>query len=162
MNLLMGALFGWDPDDKEKYEKLRAKSGALPSPFTVDDPEHPFNLGGWMSNHSLSLLMNIQAENRMWVPVPGLGLKDYKGILQPAPVVLGPTVNSYVNMMEDMVQYVSGSDKAFYTRASGPYIWSQEGSFKLWNHLGHVLGLSGGTVDHANNIRNFQSIQARR
>lgn len=162
IQLLVSLVFGWDPGDKDRYEKLRKRSGALPGPFVIEDPEHPFEVDGWLSNHALSLLMNIQSENMMWIPVPGAGLKDYKQGLDFKSVAFGPTIEAYVNMLEDMANAAAGNEQAYYKRAIGPYEWQQEESFKLWSHLAHTAGLTGGSMDPVLAIKNFQSVRIRR
>jgi len=63
-------LFGWDPDDEERYAKLREKSGALRGPFVADD-EYAFNMGGWLENHALNLLVQTHGEQYQYLPITG-------------------------------------------------------------------------------------------
>jgi hypothetical protein len=41
---------------------------------------------------------------------------------------------------------VTGNDKALYKQEVGPYSWQKEGSYKIWNHIGQIFGLSGKNV----------------
>jgi len=161
MTLIANLFFDWDSDDKDRYEKLRAKSGALPFPG-VEDPNHPFEVSGFLSNQSLNLLMQIRAENQQWLPIPGLGLKDYVQALDWKSVMLGPTIAAYTNMAQDLTNAAVGNEAAYYKRDVGPYQWQKEESAKFWNHLAKTVGITGTTMDPVMAIKNFQSIQTRK
>lgn len=161
ITLAMSMLFGWDPDDKDRYEKLRHKSGTPDFlPGVEPDPSHPFSMEGYMSNHTLNLLMNIKAESTQWVPVPGLGLQDYQQSLDWNSVMFGPTITVYSKMLNDLVN--AGNESGYYKKAVGPYEWQQDDSFKFWNHLGHTMGITGGSIDPVLSIKNYQSMRARK
>jgi hypothetical protein len=160
-SLAMSLLFGWDPDDDEKYEKLRARSGALPFPMTADDPDRPFNAWGFTENHMLYLLMNIRAENEQFLPIPGYGLDDYSALLDLKSIAFGPTVQTYKDIFEDALDILEGNETAKYKRKVGPYEWQQEGGHKIFAHIGRTVGLTGSSLDAAKGIKGFQSVQAR-
>jgi len=160
-SMLMGLLFGWDPDDEEKFAKLRDKSGALPFPMTAEDPDRDFNTWGFLENHALHLLMNIRAENEQFLPFPGLGMDDYTAMLDLKSIAFGPTMQTYSELLDDIVNIASGNDQSTYKRTVGPYVWQQEGGSKFWAHLGRTVGLTGSSLDPAKAIRGFQSVQAR-
>jgi len=159
-NMLMGLLFGWDPDDDDKFAKLRERSGALPFLFAGDENEE-FNTLGFMENHALFLLMNIRAENEQFLPLPGYGLDDYTAMLDLKSIAFGPTVKTYTQLFEDGINIISGSDKAYYKRRIGPYSFQQEGGSKFWAHFARTLGMTGSSLDPAKAIKGFQSVQAR-
>lgn len=160
INALLTPLFGWDPDDEEKYAKLREKSGPLPFPFvSANEPE--FKLGGFMENHALMLMMNIRAENEQFIPFPNMGLDDYSGMLDMKSVAFGPTLDTYKQLFEDALNMAQDKDKAYYQRRVGPYEWQQEESAKIWAHLAKTVGLTGSSLDPATAVKNFQSVQAR-
>jgi hypothetical protein len=160
-SLGMSLLFGWDPDDDEKYEKLRERSGVLPFPMTSDDPDRPFDGWGYTENHMLFLLMNIRAENEQFIPLPGYGLDDYTAMLDLKSIAFGPTVQTYKDIFEDALDILEGNESANYKRKIGPYEWQQEGGGKIFSHLGRTLGLTGSALDPAKGIKGFQSVQAR-
>ena len=160
INFLL-SLLGWDPDDKERYEKMRAKSGTPGFlPGVKEDPEHPFVLSGWLANHATNLLINIRAESIQWLPVPGLGLKDYQQSLDWNSVMFGPTISSYTKMLDDLVHI--GSESGYYKKSVGPYEWQQKDSFKFWNHLARTMGITGSTMDPVTNLQNLISMRARK
>ena len=158
---LMPLLFGWDPDDEEKYAKLRDKSGALPFPFAPSDPDRPFNAWGYMENHALFLMMNIRAENEQFLPFPGYGLDDYDALLDLKSIAFGPTTHTYAQLLDDATDIAYGNESAYYARDVGPYTWQREGGTKFWAHLGVALGLTGSSVDPVKAIKGFQSVQSR-
>ena len=160
-SMLMSLLFGWDPDDEDKFAKLRDKSGALPFPMTTGDPDRDFKLWGFLENHALHLLMNIRAENEQFLPFPGLGLDDYTAMLDIKSIAFGPTMETYSQLFGDIVDIAQGNESAYYKRTVGPYKWQQEGGSKFWAHLGRTVGLTGSSLDPAKAIKGFQSVQAR-
>jgi hypothetical protein len=161
INLAMALLFGWDPDDDDKYEKLRQRSGALPFPMTSDDPDREFNGWGFIENHMLYLLMNVRAENEQFMPLPGYGLDDYTAMLDLKSIAFGPTIQTYKDIFEDALDILEGDESAYYKRKVGPYNWQQEGGGKIWAHIGRTLGLTGSALDPSKGIKGFQSVQAR-
>jgi len=159
-NMAMGLLFGWDPDDDEKYEKLRQRSGALPFLFAGEN-QREFDTWGFFENHALFLLMNIRAENEQFLPLPGFGMDDYTAMLDLKSIAFGPTVKTYGELFDDSINILSGSDKAYYKRDIGPYSFQQEGGSKFWAHMGRTIGLTGSSLDPAKAIKGFQSVQSR-
>lgn len=160
-SVAMSLLFGWDPDDEDKFVKLRERSGSLPFPLTSDDPDRPFNGWGFVENHMLFLLMNIRAENEQFIPLPGYGLDDYSAMLDLKSIAFGPTVKTYKDIIEDALDILEGNESANYRRTTGPYDWQQEGSAKIFAHLARTAGLTGSALDPAKAIKGFQSVQAR-
>jgi len=156
----MSLLFGWDPDDEDKYKKLRERSGALPFPFVPDDPKRPFNGWGWTENHMLYLLMNIRAENEQFLPLPNIGLDDYTALLDLKSIAFGPTVKSYQQLITDGLDIMHGKESANYSRDIGPYEWQEKGSPKIYAHFAAMFTMKGSNIDPAVGIKNFQSVQA--
>lgn len=158
--LLERFVFGWIPDDDERYEKLRARSGAMRGPFVTDD-EWEFHMGGWLSNHALNLLMQIRSEQQQFIPFPGLGWDDYKEMYSDmgTSAAFGPTLDTYFTLVQDVYYLGSGSEKAYYQREVGPYNWQQEEGSKFLAHLAKAAGLTGTTWDPVMAIKNFQSVE---
>lgn len=162
MMMLLGPLFGWDPDDEERYEKLREKSGAMPFlGMTDENTAYPFHMSGFLSNHALNLMMQVRAENEQFLPLPGFGLDDFGTYLDIKSIAAGPTLIKYGKILTDIAYLVSEDQRGFYQREVGPYRWQQEESAKIWNHLLGTIGLTGSSLDPSVTIKNFQSIQSR-
>jgi hypothetical protein len=150
-------LGGFDPDDEDRFEKIRQKSGPLPFPFISED-EDPFKLGGFLQVHAGLLMMQIKAENEQfafWNPKQMLApMMDLKSI------GFGPTLTAYMNIGSDLVHMIEGSDKAYYDKRVGPYVWQQEGGPKVWAHAAKMYGINASSVSAADALKNFQTFQA--
>jgi hypothetical protein len=163
--LLIGLLFGWDPDDEDRYEKLRQKSGALPFIGVEDDPEHPFRAQGWFENHLLNLAIQVEAENDSWLPYPGMGLDAYADMFKLESIAMTATVDRWIDLIGQATNYVdylvTGDQKALYKREVGPYEWQQQGSAKFLNHLMKTLTFTGTSVEPIQGIKGLESRENR-
>jgi LysM repeat protein len=142
--LLSSMLFGYDPDDEDRFKKMRERSGA----FGTDD----FKTWGFMQNHMLLLLLGVQAETSAFIPLPtiagvNLGADDYLKMVSTTTSAFGNTVGLYAKMFEDVFKLMAGNDKAYYTRKEGEYWWQQEGVPKIYGRLLKSVGITGSTGD---------------
>lgn len=153
--ILVKLFFGFDPDDEDRFEKLRKKSGPLPTPFTSDS-EDPFHMDGWISNHLLNLAMQTRAENEAWIPWPGMGLDDYLGLIKMESISVKSTMDYYQNIFTYLIDYATDDPSGRYKRDVGPYNWQQEESSKIVNQLMKVMSISGTTVEPIILVRNLQ------
>jgi hypothetical protein len=161
MTLVISMLFGWDPDDDERYEKLRQKSGPLRLfPFVAED-EYAFHMGGWLHNHALNLVMQMRSEQNQFLPLPGMGLDDYKEMITEvgSSAAFGPTLEMGFALVQDLYWMGTGSEKAWYQREVGPYTWQQEGGSKFLAHLAKMAAFTGTATDPAVGIKSFESIE---
>jgi hypothetical protein len=158
--IAISLLFGWDPDDDDRYDKLRAQSGPLDFFGVEDDPNRPFNLPGFMNVHTLNLLMQVQAENEQFIPIPGVGLDNYLELLDIKSIAFGPTMDSYSGILDDFIHIMKNDDQAYYTRDTGPYWFQQKGGSKLTAKLAKLLGFTGSSLDGAMAIQKFSNAQA--
>ena len=162
--LIVAFLFDFDPDDEDKYEKLRQKSGPFPGLFVADD-EHPFKAPGWLSNHMLNLALQVRAENDSFIPYPRWGLQDYGNLLNMESVSLQATLDMYIKLFTGITDYadykLTGDQTALYKREVGPYYWQQEGGVKILNYAAKTLSLSGTTVEPVVAISGLQSRENR-
>lgn len=158
MQFLIGLIFNWDPKDEERFEKLRQKSGPLPGPFTAEQDEE-FNANGWLSNHALNLLLQINSEQQSFIPLPKYGLDDYIGILNESQggALFGPTVESLGNVAYDI--FMLGNERGYYQADVGPYDWQQEGGMKLINHTLRPFGITGTFTDPIYGIKKWESAE---
>ena len=156
--LLAAMLFGFDPDDDDKWKKIKAKSGAI--------NQENFNTYGFLSNHMLLLLLGVQAETSAFVPLPklfgvNLGADDYAKMLTSTSASWYNTVVLYVQIMGDVLNFITFDDAARYEKDQGPYWWQQEGALKIWKRLFGVVGFTGGTGDPETVLKNFQNSSSR-
>jgi LysM repeat protein len=137
-------IFGFDPDDDEKWKKLRAKSGAI--------GQDTFNTYGFMSNHMLLLMMGVQAETSAFIPLPtvknvNFGADDYVKMLTQTTSAWYNTVVLYIDVMGDVLDFATFSEMDRYKRDTGPYSWKEKGDLKIWSKLGKAIGFTGSTGD---------------
>jgi len=166
---LMMAWYGFEDDDDDKWEKLRAKSGPLPMPFVDSErfEDRPFNFGGWpftddqgwIDNHALLLLMNIRAENEQFIPLPGYGLSDLTKMRENMWIVLNPTLDAITKMLQNET-IISAEESDYYKDDAGPYTWQSggddfEGSWKGYNVIGKMFGWSGQSTDPGTGMERF-------
>jgi hypothetical protein len=163
--IFIGLLFGWDPDDEDRYEKLRQKSGALPFPGVAEDPDHPFKVKGWFENHLLNLSVQVEAENDSWLPWPGMGLDDYANMVKMESIATTATIDRWVSLISQTTNYfdylITGDTDALYKREVGPYEWQQQGSAKFLNHLMKTLTFTGSSVEPIQGIKGLESRENR-
>lgn len=145
-------MFGFDPEDDEKWKKLRAKSGAL--------NQDTFNTFGFLSNHMLLLAMGVQAETSAFIPLPtvkgiNFGADDYVKMITQTTTSWYNTVVLYIDIFGDVLDFITFSEMDRYKRDTGPYSWKAEGELKIWSKLGKVVGLSGATGDPVTQYENM-------
>jgi hypothetical protein len=159
--MLINFLFNYDEDDKERFAKLRRKSGPLPLPFTTAKASN-FNLQGYMSNHLLYLAKATMNENTAFIPWPGYGLDDYKNILKIDSIAFTNTIDNYVRIIDSGWMLLTGNEKAYYQRSVGPYVWQDEGSAKIWNPFFKLFGLTGGAIAPEIRLQKMESRQSQK
>lgn len=147
MSALLPLLFDWDPDDPDRFAKLRKRQKE--------------GFGGWLSNHALLMMMQVRGENEQFIPISGFGLDDYQEYLGAKSLVMGPTITSIVKLMDDLRYGVTGDDKLYYKKDVGSLPWQQQGESKAWNHLLSAIGIKGTSIDPATSIKNYQALQVR-
>jgi hypothetical protein len=167
MTMMISMLFGFDADDDEKYEKLRKKSGSLPFNFlgivkTADDPEHPFNMGGYISNNLLALTLQTRQEQLNWIPLPKMGLSAYASYLNFQSLAVTSTIEAYVKILSQSINLLTGDESAYYKRAAGPYEHQQQGGSKAENYFLKMFGFTGSTTDPVKATKDFISTLNRK
>ena len=151
---LASSMFGWDDDDEDRYEKLRQMSGPLPIPFTSSEAGE-FDFGGFINLHILNQLLQVKSENDQFIPLIGWGLDDISSVVDLKSIAFGPTTDTYQNILTDIYFSMTGDKRAEYARRVGNYDWQQQGSDKVWNHIGKSFGLNGSNTDPAQMLTNF-------
>ena len=130
MALALGLIFGYEPDDEDRFNKMR---------------ERQKTWGGWMTNQMLYLTIMTKRENEMFNPI--FGYSEMSDLLENSTIATGPTIKLYGKILQDMIYWSTGNDKAYYKQDVGPYSWQEDGDFKFWNHLGSIFGLKGKNYD---------------
>ena len=155
--------FGFDPDDPDKWKKLKKKSGALPTPFTDEKWSKNFDLGGWLDNQGLLLALHAQAEYQHFIPLPGYGLNDMYGvILGDLSISTMGSIGILKNLFSSMVFTMTGNDDVYYKspQGAGALNVQQQGQNKFWIDLYKLGGLKARYVDPATAVKNFHNQKA--
>lgn len=166
ISIVLAFAFGWDPDDDDRYKKLRALSGPMDFFGVEEDSNRPFNTVGYMQTHLINLLMQVRAENEQFLPLPsatpyvGGGLYNYFDLLDLKSIAFGPTTDTYREILDDMIHIMKQDDKAYYSRDTGPYYFQQKGGSKLVAKLAKLVGFTGSSLDPAMAIQKFYNAQA--
>jgi LysM repeat protein len=156
--LLASMLFGYDPDDEDRWKKLKAKSGPLFTPT--------YDTYGFLSNHILNLLLGVQAETGAFVPLPSifgmnLGADDYVKMITSTSASFYNTLVLYVQMLGDVFNFITFDEAARYKKDVGPYWYQQEGELKIWKRLFKTIGFTGGTGDPESLVKNLEQSSSR-
>ena len=152
LGLLVSMLFGFDPNDDDKWKKLRAKSGAI--------NEDNFNTYGFLANHMLLLTMGVQAETSAFIPLPSIkginfGADDYIKMMTQTTTSWHNTAVLYIDIFGDVLDFVTFSEMDRYKRDTGPYDIKSKGTLKIWSKLGKSIGLTGSTGDPVTQLENM-------
>jgi len=151
--LLVSMLFGYDSDDDERWEKIKARSGPLGTP--------EFKGYGFLANHTMLLLLGIQSETSAFLPLPKIGnvqfgLDDYSKFFTQTSTAFGNTITLYAKIFQDIFNTVLGDESAYYKRDAGPYWFKEKGVNKIWSHLFKTVGFTGGTGDPETLLKNLE------
>jgi len=126
-SIAIALLFGFKGDDEDRFQKLKQR-------------EAKYGTAGWVANHMLYQIIMVQKEN---TSMTLLGAGEWLDFTKTTNILMGPTLDLYLKIFKDLGYIISGNDKAVYKQEVGPYGWQQEGEYKIWNHLGSIVGLSG-------------------
>ena len=152
--LLTSMLWGYDPDDEDRFKKMKARSG-VPG---ADD----FKTWGFVQNHMLLLLLGTQSETSAFIPLPSiggvnLGADDYIKMASTTTSAFGNTISLYAKMLEDVFRLITFNDKAYYSRKEGEFWWQQEGVPKIYGRLLKSVGITGSTGDVTQGLEGLEN-----
>jgi len=150
--MLPKLLFGYDGDDKERFEKLRKLSGPLGS--------DNFKLDGWLTQHAIYQMKAVFAETTTFVPLPGLGEQEILDVGTVSNVLLGRGIGNYTTLIMDLFYISTGNQRASYKRDMGPFPWQDKGDYKIYNHLAKMFGVKGKFWDPVLAIKAQETIEA--
>jgi hypothetical protein len=144
MVMISVVYFGYDEDDPDRFKKLEARSDAWGT--------EGFNTTGFIANHFLINTLGVLAETTTFMPLPTLynvnfGLDDYAKFLTASSSLFGNTVNLYIKLLEDLTNWTTGDEDAYYKKDEGPFWWQKEGTPKIYKDVFKTIGFTGGTGD---------------
>lgn len=158
LSLLALMLFGFDPEDDDKWDKIKKRSGAY--------GQDTFNTYGFLSNHMLLLILGAQAESSAFVPLPSikglnLGMDDYTKMITQTTSAWYNTIVLYADIMGDVLDFVTFSEMDRYKRDVGTMSWKEKGDLKIWAKFRKVFGRTGSSEDPEYTIKNMIKSQTR-
>lgn len=152
--LITGMMFGYDPDDKDRFKKIKERSGAL----GTDE----FKTWGFIQNQLLLLSLGVMSETSAFVPLPpiagvSLGLDDYIKVGSTTTSAFGNTLSLYAKIFDSTFKLLSDNEKAYYTRDEGSYPWQKEDAPKVVGQLLRTVGITGSSGDVAQAVESFEN-----
>lgn len=149
-------IWGFDPDDSDKWKKMKERSGAMPwLGLTDEEWSENWNLQGWLGNHLLLLSMHVEAENEHFIPWPGYGMRDMATLFTESSVASGPSIEGLMTLFYDLIYTMSGDDSVVYKKDVGALNIQQEGENKFWKHLYKMMAIKGKFIDPVTSTKNF-------
>ena len=154
LTLLAVLGFGYDPDDEDRFKKMKARSGPIGS--------EDFELMGYLENLAQILTIGTQQEVTAFIPLPQIGatnfgLDDYQKLVTSTTAAFGNTVILYGKILEDILKHITGNEKAYYQQDSGDLWWKQQGQPKIYNHLLRSIGITGSTADLPQTLKGVEA-----
>lgn len=140
--LLLGAL-GWNPDDPDKYKKLRENS--------------------WVQNHLIYQIMMIKSEEEQMIPIPGMGMDEIMRLKNTPSIAFNHMDKSY-RVLHDAVNLlgyplgITNDQDISYQRKTG--IWDKD-TPKIFAHAASAMGYTGATANPDIGIKNFYQITTK-
>ncbi len=158
LSLLAMMIFGFDPEDDDKWKKLKKKSGAY--------GQDTFNTYGFLANHMLLLTLGAQAESSAFVPLPSikgmnLGMDDYTKMITQTTSAWYNTIVLYADILGDILDFITFSEMDRYKRDVGSADWKEKGDLKIWAKFRRVFGRTGYTDDPETAVKNMMKAQTR-
>lgn len=136
-SFIISALFGFDIDDEDKYDKLKEK--------------------GWLYNTALRIVLQAKGETESLSPMighlPGIGkltiegdfippvLSEGKNLIQ-NPFIMVNFLGNYIKFGNNLYKLLSGDEKAYYDR-NIPIYNIEKGDSKAGHYLDKILGING-------------------
>jgi hypothetical protein len=151
--------FGYDEDDDDRFKKLKKRSDAWGT--------EGFNWEGFIANHFLVLNLGVLAETTTFIPLPTLfnvnfGLDDYTKFIGTSTSLFGNTVNVYLKLLEDVTNWMTGDEDAYYKRDEGPFWWQKKGQPKFFKDMFKTVGFTGSTGDTEKLLEGMENQQKLR
>ncbi len=148
--------FGYDEDDPDRFKKLEARSDAWGT--------EGFNLSGFIANHFLITTLGVMAETTTFIPLPTLynvnfGFDDYAKFLSGSTSLFANTGSLYIKILEDLTNWLTGDEDAYYKRDEGPFWWQKEGTPKIIKDVFKTVGFTGGSGDTRKLLETMEGTQ---
>jgi len=156
--LISSMLLGFDPDDDDRWKKLKRRSAAY--------GQGGYDTYGFLANHALLLTLGVQAETTAFIPLPrvagqNFGLDDYTKMITSTSSAWYNTTTLYAQIFGDVLSFISGNGLPEYQKDTGPYWWQQKGTPKIYKKMFKAIGFTGGTGDPVTVLKNLEGSSTR-
>jgi len=143
MYMLLNFAFDYDDEDKNRFEKMKKRSG---NAF-----EESFKLDGWLVNQAAWITLATLSEEETWSN-PSIMINTVKGLPQPS-ALFNLGLKSPYNVLKHTYGAATGDQGAFYKKDVGPYFYQKKGGSKAVAEVAKIFGFTGSTVDPAKAIK---------
>jgi len=154
--ILLGLFLGFDFDDKDKYNKMKERSGALPTPFTSEEDSEEFKAGGWILNNLTLLLLNTHEEITFFNPMDS---PMYATLSNWGPVTESSAVVNGLSIIKDIKDLATFQGLDVYQKDVGALNVQKKNEYKIWMKLYKLIGLKGKMIDPVTSARNKMSMR---
>ncbi len=158
-------VFGYDPEDEDRFEKMRDRSGAM--------NEDDFKAMGWLHNHGIIVALKTLEETETfgsWNPLSvkpdgsldfNLFQNNFRIMKNTGGSIVSVTaytsaIQNYLEFLQLYAMWLNDDDKAYYKKDAGSLPWQKEGEAKWKNELGKIFGVSGSQIDPETYLRNAE------
>lgn len=137
-------LFGFDPDDEDRFKKLKEK--------------------GWGHQAMIYVLLKTRSETEQFLPLPGMGLNEINRIYS-NPSLIFNEITRYIDMTGLLVQHtgniigMSSDDGLYYKSQADQSGLKDKGDSKLLAKVIGSLGYTGKTFNPYDAIKSYEYSQ---
>ena len=154
LGLIATFMFGYDPDDPDRFEKMRKRSKI----FGSED----FDTIGYLTNLSEILTLGTMQEVTAFIPIMQIGvynfgLDDMLKLASSTTSAFSNTLALYAKIVDDLIKLSMGNEKAYYQKDQGELWYKKSGQPKIYNHLFKAIGYSGSTVDLPTTLKGIEA-----
>jgi hypothetical protein len=154
--ILLGLVLGFDFDDEDKYDKMKERSGALPTPFTSEEDSENFKAGGWILNNLTLLLLNTHEEITFFNPT---STPVYATLSNWGPITESSAIVSALSIVKDIKDLGTFQGLDVYQKDVGALNVQKSNEYKIWLKLYKLVGLKGKLIDPITSLRNKMNMR---
>ena len=154
--ILLGLVLGFDFDDEDKYDKMKERSGALPTPFTSEEDSENFKAWGWILNNLTLLLLNTHEEITFFNPT---STPVYATLSNWGPITESSAIVSALSIVKDIKDLGTFQGLDVYQKDVGALNVQKSNEYKIWLKLYKLVGLKGKLIDPITSLRNKMNMR---
>lgn len=135
--------------------------------YSGDDKNKELDENSWIHNTAILITLRIYSETTAYIPFPGLGYQELRRnalspFTLPADAVSNMAALGQLGLFQIMYWFGADSlkDWLYYEKDSG-YWFSEEGDSKFMKYLLNTFGVNGYTMEPAQYIKTYDTLQKR-